>query len=177
MSKAASGVSLNLLTYRTPTITCWSDACLTGMGGYESSGRAWRWEIPLDCRGRVTLNCIEYIAWIITIQLFIQNNIDPEPCILSLLDNSSAISWIFKSSFDYSSKSLNSHLARHLATMMLDNDACLYSQHIAGSNNVIADSLSRDFHMPSHTLSSLIRSHSLVPAGFILSPLQDGINP
>lgn len=47
----------------------------------------------------------------------------------------------------------------HLANIMIDNQACLYSQHILGASNIIADSLSRDFHIDYNTLVELIHSN------------------
>ena len=44
-------------------------------------------------------------------------------------------------------------VARHLARLQLDNDSALYSQHIKGSCNVIADMLSRDFHLSNNQLT------------------------
>ena len=176
LSSAAAGISLNLLCYRQPDVTCWSDACLTGIGGYDSTGHAWRWEIPFECRGRLTLNGLEYLASIITIHLFLSSTNLHFPCILSLLDNTSAIGWLYKSSFDTDSHSIHSTLARHLTTMMMDHQACLYSQHIPGETNVIADSLSRDFHIDTDTLTSLILSNFQVHPSFTLYPLTEDLN-
>jgi hypothetical protein len=33
---------MNLLCYRKPDVTCWSDASLTSIGGHDSNGKAWR---------------------------------------------------------------------------------------------------------------------------------------
>ena len=173
LAHAARGISMNLLCFRQPDVTCWSDASLTGIGGYDSTGRAWRWELPMECRGRLTLNGLEYLASIITIQQHLPHTTITYPCFLSYLDSTSAIGWLHKSSFDLSSHSIHATLARHLATTMLDANACLYSQHIPGSSNTIADSLSRDFHIPSDTLAALIRSHFQVPSSFTLYPLPD----
>jgi hypothetical protein len=38
--KAATGISMNLITVRSPSPVCWSDACPFGLGGYSVSGRA-----------------------------------------------------------------------------------------------------------------------------------------
>ena len=170
LSTAALGINMNLLCFRRPDVTCWSDASLTGIGGYDSTGRAWHWEIPMDCRGCLTLNGLEYAASIITIELFLTHTSTAYSCILSLLDSTSAIGWLHKSSFDPSSHSIQTTLARHLTTTMLDHQACLYSQHIPGTTNVIADYLSRDFHIDSGTLSSLIRSNFQVQDSFTLYP-------
>jgi hypothetical protein len=166
---------MNLLCYRKPDVTCWSDASLTSIGGHDSNGKAWRWEIPMNCRGRLTLNGLEYLASIITIHLYLSSHESTFPCILSLLDSTSAIGWLHRSSFDFSSHSIHAKMARHLATIMIDHQACLYSQHIPGTNNVIVDSLSRDFHIDTDTLSSLIHSHFQVPDSFTIYPLTDEI--
>jgi hypothetical protein len=42
LSAAAAGISMNLLCYRKPDVTCWSDASLTSIGGHDSNGKAWR---------------------------------------------------------------------------------------------------------------------------------------
>jgi len=41
LPKINLGMSLNLITYRRPSVMSWSDACPQGMGGYDSFGRAW----------------------------------------------------------------------------------------------------------------------------------------
>ena len=129
----------------------------------------------MNCRGRLTLNGLEYLASIITIHLYLSSHESTFPCILSLLNSTSTIGWLHRSSFDFSSHSIHAKMARHLATIMIDHQACLYSQHIPGTNNVIADSLSRDFHIDTDTLSSLIHSHFQVPDSFTIYPLTDEI--
>lgn len=79
LSIAKQGVSSNLLTYHRPDIICWSDASLTGLGSYSSSGLAWRWEIPMTYWGYLTLNSLEYAASIITIQLCLHHLLDSFP--------------------------------------------------------------------------------------------------
>ena len=175
LSVAAKGISINLLTYRQPDTTCWSDACLTGMGGYDSDGRAWRWEIPLDLRGRLSLNLLEYLASIITVKRYLASSTAPYPCILSILDSTSALGWLHKSSFDETRQSLHVDLARNFASTMLDHEAILFSQHIAGAQNIVADSLSRDFHIDANSLSALILRNFQVHPSFALSPLPDEI--
>lgn len=173
LNKAHRGISINLLTYRKPDVTCWSDASFTGMGGYNSLGHAWWFELPLECRGRFTLYCLEYVSSIITISLYLMSSPSTEfPCILSLLDSTSAIGWLHSSSFADASQATHVSLARYLASMMLDNNAILYSQHIKGSQHIIADTLSRDFHIDSNELSSLIISTFQVPTCFNIFPLE-----
>ena len=40
------GIDINNITFTEPTEICVSDACEHGLGGYNMSGLAWRWEIP-----------------------------------------------------------------------------------------------------------------------------------
>ncbi len=42
------GMSINLVSYRRPSYICWSDACPSGLGGYDHLGNAWRLAIPLE---------------------------------------------------------------------------------------------------------------------------------
>jgi hypothetical protein len=157
---ASRGISINLLTYRFPTISCWSGACLTGMGGCDSLGNAWRWDVPLACRGKFTLSCLEYAASIITIQNALSSISESDTffCILSLLDSTSAIGWLHSSSFIEITQAIPVELACHLASLMLNRHSCLYSQHIKGSMIIIADSLSHDFHICMTVLCDLMTS-------------------
>jgi hypothetical protein len=41
LPSASQGMSINLLTFCQPKVTCWSDVSLTGIGGYTDSGLAW----------------------------------------------------------------------------------------------------------------------------------------
>jgi hypothetical protein len=51
LDAAKDGLPMNNLTYRKPTHLYTSDASEFGLGGYNiTSGDAWRYEIPLDCR-------------------------------------------------------------------------------------------------------------------------------
>ena len=78
--------------------------------------------------------------------------------ILSFTDSSSALGWLHHSTFNPIENPLHDEAARYFATMLLDNNSSLYSQHIKGKNNVIADSLSRDFHHDDLTLISKLYS-------------------
>ncbi len=124
------------------------------------------------------LNSLEYVDSIITIQLYLRS-LPPTtsyPCILSIRDNTNAIGWLHKSSFDESTHSLHSSLARHLAKLLMTVQACRYSQHIPGDSNVIADSLSRDFHLPTDVLTSLILTNfTQVHHSFHICPLLDDV--
>jgi len=68
-------------------------------------------------------------------------------------------------------------VARWLATTLIKNDSALYSQHIRGVHNIIADILSRDWHIPEshiiHMFDSLLPEQ--MPPNFKISTLPPGI--
>ena len=145
------GVSINLLTTRRPDIIGWSDACPFGMGGYNTSGRAWRLLIdpqsPVYGESRVN-NALEYIAMTVNAIVAcrdVSDNPQAAPCILALGDNTSAIGWLYRSSrLTQPHHHIHLQVARHLAHEIINNNCCLYSQHIPGSQNIVADLLSYD---------------------------------
>ncbi|KAI2493346.1 hypothetical protein MHU86_21191 [Fragilaria crotonensis] len=149
LTRANRGISINLIVTREPTRICWSDACPHGMGGYSLSGRAWRLKIPADhaVRGNASVNnLLEFTAMVVNIWLeCIDAPQNDQPCILAIGDSTSAIGWLFKTStLDLESGAHRAHLmvARHLASLMMNNDCCIASQHIKGEFNVVADLLS-----------------------------------
>jgi hypothetical protein len=89
----------------------------------------------------------------------LSNSIDTESCILSQTDSSSAAGWLKKSNFnDNANDTVKMTTARHLARLMIEAHSCLYSQWFAGEENVVADCLSRDFHLSEFQLTQLINS-------------------
>ena len=158
LAKARQGISINLLTTRRPDIIGWSDACPFGMGGYNTAGRAWRLLIqpdsPIFGESRVN-NILEYIAMTVNALASARDaHTTIAPCVLALGDNTSAIGWLYRSSrLHKPHHHVHLKVARHLAYELINSNCCLYSQHIAGSHNVVADLLSydgggRDKHHP-----------------------------
>ena len=98
------------------------------------------------------VNFLEFCAIFITLWLELREGAQNK-FILELSDSSSALSWLRKSSFMGVDKEGHLCLARHLALLLLNQKAVLYSQHIAGILNVVADSLSRDFHLSNSALT------------------------
>jgi hypothetical protein len=191
LTKASIGISMNLIVARTPSRVCWSDACPFGLGGYSLSGRAWRIRIPptspLFGHPKIN-NLLEFLAMAINVWLECHDANSPLHCILALGDNTSAIGWLFASSkFPSSSPAHKAHLmvARQLASLVIQHDHCLASQHLRGELNTVADLLS--FAGPSrgkpHPLASddppddvlTQRFHhylpSQIPANFKILPL------
>jgi hypothetical protein len=151
LDSAHKGLSINLLVVRTPTRIAWSDSCPFGLGGYTLSGTAWRIKIPRDCPfyGDDTVNnVLEFLGMAISILLLIkeaQADNESYPCLLVLGDNTSAISWIFRSGrIARNSKYYRAvkMIARHIAHATLSAAVQVCSQHLAGTTNTVADLLS-----------------------------------
>ena len=157
---SCKGNDINNITFTDPTTICLSDACEHGIGGYNKEGLVWRYEIPIEHRGKLSINLLEFIAAVITIELTLTNG-GPKQKILSFTDSSSALGWLSKASF-HTSMPHHDTTARHLAHILTDHDSNLYSQHIRGSHNFIADSLSRDHHIDTLTLTNAF--HRLLPS-------------
>ena len=148
---ARKGISVNLLTVRTPTRLAWSDSCPFGLGGYSLRGRAWRIRVPSDCpfHGEDTANnVLEFLGMAVSVLLLLKEaaeDREEHPCLLVLGDNTSAVSWIFRSG----RVSKNSRyyaavkfIARTIASHALQAGAQICSQHLAGVTNIVADILS-----------------------------------
>jgi len=143
---STKGIDINNITFTEPTGTTISDACEHGLGGFNSDGLAWRYELPPALIGKFSINLLEFIASAITIYLTIKNTTSPQK-LLAFTDSSSALGWLYKASFTYNQPA-HDEVARWLAKILIDNDSALYSQHIRGIHNIIADMLSRDCHIP-----------------------------
>jgi len=129
LEKSTRGISINNVVFRKPTHIYRSDASEFGLGGYNLiSGRAWRFEIPPDCRLRTSINSLGFLACIITVWIdFIHNEIPEESCILSKTDNSSAAAWLHKSNFaDDANYAIQLTTARHTAQLVIDNNCCIW---------------------------------------------------
>ena len=176
LPKIHQGISLNIITYRRPSIICWSDACPKGMGGYNHSGLAWRWKIPQKYQRRVQNknNLLEFLASLFTVWQSIKSGINhSHPCFLAFGDNSSAIGWLHKANVDAENNYPLHAAARKYAQILMQNDCCLYSQHIKGIHNNVADALSRMHHYSPEDLTHHILSSfpSQVPITFHIVPL------
>jgi hypothetical protein len=70
--------------------------------------------------------------------------VDESECLLTVGDNTSATGWMFRSSqlpedsVYYDAVQL---AARHVATLVIDSEHCLATQHTKGKENIVADLL------------------------------------
>ena len=189
LRSAREGISINLLVVRTPTRLAWSDSCPFGLGGYTLGGYAWRIRVPRDCNfyGDDSVNnVLEFLGMAISVLLLLHeadHSGESFPCLLALGDNTSAISWLFRSGrVPRSSRyyTIVKSIARKVATEVTNSRAQLCSQHIAGSLNTISDLLSfegdcRSYSNPltkdcpsNDILTQRILTHhsQIVPVGF-----------
>ena len=113
-------------------------------------------EFTPDEQRAFSLNTKEFIAAAIGALMALEADTCDYPCILSLSDNSSTVSWLHKSNFDPTSSPVHNAIARWHASNLLKHNASDYSQHLAGSENHVADSLSRDFHLSDSQLLNLL---------------------
>jgi hypothetical protein len=174
LEQATKGINLNLITLRRPTHSLRSDACEHGIGGYNlESGKAWRWEIPVELRGRATLNALEFLASYVAIATEVaHNNVPPLSCFLSQTDSTTAAGWLQKSNFT-DDDPLQLRIARATASTMMESESLLYSQWIPGNDNPIADCLSRDHDRSDAELTMLLFLHcsSQMPRHFAICPV------
>jgi hypothetical protein len=122
LNQASNGISMNLLTFRKPTKVYRSDASEFGIGGYNiTSGLTWRFELPVDCRLRTSLNSLEFLSCMITLWFdSISSQIEDSSCILCQTDSSTANGWLRKSNFsEKTDEAVQLTTARHLANLLI----------------------------------------------------------
>ena len=160
---STEGVSFDHITFTKHTKTILTDASEYGIGGYNpTTGKAWRFQLPTWMRESMHINILEFIACLIGIWLEIiyerKSNTDNFIKIKALTDNSSAVGWLYKSSFNPKSHPQHDIVARKLAIVLIKNNTTITSQHTPGRSNIIADSLSRDFNLPANHLTFILKS-------------------
>ncbi len=128
----------------------------------------------MDCRLHASLNSLEFLACTISIWFdHFHQIVDQEACILSQTDSTSALRWLRKTNFaERPDEGVQLATARKLASLILDTDSNLNSQWFPGEHNIIADSLSRDFHIDDTSLANLLLLHfpEQVPFGLTILP-------
>ena len=154
-----SGVSLNLITYSKWSVRVCTDACEHGLGGWNTeTKKAWRIKLPNDMIGKYHINFLEFLAAWIGIWMEILQSEKKYERYLCLTDNSCALGWLYKANFCPENQKHNDIVARKMAEVLIDEEATIFSQHIKGCNNVIADSLSRDHHLTNKQLTFVLNT-------------------
>ncbi len=143
-------------------------------------GRAWYFLIPPEFRQAVIKqnNSLEFVASILSVWIAIQNEyVEKETRLLALGDNSSAVGRLHKANMD-ESKNLLLLVARKYAEVLIEPDCCVYSQHINGIHNSIADALSRRVDLTDEELTHVICSSfsSQVPKAFKIHPIPQNLS-
>ena len=178
LHSAKEGISLNRIVFRKPTIHSYSDASEWGIGGFSPhTGVGWRFEFTEGQHKTFTLNCKEFIA--VVVDSAIQAKFDPSdcpyPCHLHWSDSSCTVGWLRKSNFEPNEQPVHDEIARFHARQMMGANACNYSQHLPGRDNVITDSFSRDFHLQDDQLVAMLTSldSSFSPSMIKIVPVPD----
>ena len=132
------GVPINNIVFFKPSVTLCPNACGYGIGGYSENGLAWRWIIPEARHGKLTLNLLEFLASALTIYMTILKMVQGSH-ILAFKDSSSALGWMYKAYFDPVNKESHDVVAFWIGWKLVSNKTSLYSKHIKGTENIIAD--------------------------------------
>jgi hypothetical protein len=152
LDQARGGILINILNVCTPTRMAWSDSCPFGLGVYYSlRGRAWRIRVLCDCPfyGDDTVNnVLEFLGRAISVLMLLKEAAEDQedhPCIPALGDNTSAVSWIFRSGRIANTSRYYptvKFIARTIASRALTVGAQICLQHLAGVMNIVAVLLS-----------------------------------
>jgi hypothetical protein len=137
-------------------------------------------------------NFLEFLDMVVNVWLMCIKHVDESECLLAVGDNTSATGWMFRSSqlpkdsVDYDAVQL---AARHVATLVIDSEHCLATQHTKGEENIATDLLPcrGDVRGSKHLLafddptdkelSQCCRSHlpQVIPPAFKISPLPNAV--
>ena len=182
---AHQGISMNLLVFRAPSLIFVGDASEHGLGGFDTSGRAWRYLIPEHLRGRAHINLLEFMTQVVGTWLAIdEGRLGRHDCLLAMGDSTTALGWLRRSNFRENGENnqdwrAKQKVARKLAGLVLDSETLLYKQWFKGSDNVVTDSLSRDLYYMSpntHTKFLQLTVPQQLPNNFRIQQLPDRIS-
>ena len=187
LEKGRIGISMNLLTFRKPTHLILGNACEHGLGaGHVESGVSYAYVIPEHLRSRAHINLLEFLTQVIQIWWdVLEGRIVKGSCVLAMGDNMSSMGWLRRSNFKETIEetgemesneewAVKQDIARKCADVILEAEACLYSQWFAGVQNVAFDSISRDCLYLSPDAHVAMLKHYVpkqTPANLVLRPL------
>ena len=90
LRRAVEGVNINMAANHPATGVCISDACEIGIGGYTNNGIFWRFYLPVEWNGKLTLNILEYLASFFTVEFELGDSTHPFPVLDTRLDSTTA---------------------------------------------------------------------------------------
>ena len=145
---------------RIPTAQIIGDSSLQGCGGYSIKLKFW-WHISfpesivertlLHLRSKsdpklISINCLEYVTIIVgycAARVRLENNQindDPNPLVLCVTDNTSALNWTLHTS---KKSIIGRALARFFCGLLIGSNVGINAKWISTIENVIADKISR----------------------------------
>ena len=135
LKRAHQEVSMNCIVFRKPTHVYLGDASEHGLGGFSvKTGKAWRYLIPVNLRGRAHINLLEFLVQVVSIWIDILDGaINPHDCLLAMGDNTTAAGWCKQTNFRENGEAntdwiVKQKVARQLASLILQIQAVLYTQ-------------------------------------------------
>ena len=160
IKEGSIGRSFNSILNTLANILAFSDACERGLGGFfiiGSKAFAWRFELPDDLQDIFTLNLLEFIAAYWTVKII--SELHPGSRIRSHVDSTNALSWLKKNNHRPDLQPQHDTVARDYGMALFESDCSADEDYLEGERNKIADSLSRDTHIPSDQLIQVLRKH------------------
>jgi hypothetical protein len=145
---------------RMPSATVYGDSSLTGMGGYSLDLKFW-WHLPVpeevqqrtllhkadNIDGQlISINVLEFVTVIIDyiaslhVITTTSYTADPHPVLLSVTDNTSALSWTLHACRH---SNIGQRLARFFCSLLINSPLGINSKWISTHENTIPDEISR----------------------------------
>ena len=120
-----TGININNVTFTVYDTLIYTDACETGIGGYNpSSGRAWRYKLSPQTQN-LHINSLEFLAALIGIWLELILRLGQQQKILCMTDNSSALAWLHKGNFHPIEQPIHETISRKLARLLIQHNSFL----------------------------------------------------
>ena len=130
---------------------------------FVATGRDFRHAILSHLRFKASNNLLEFRAEVVaTWVVIVEGEASSSSIVLSVTNNTSAVGYAQKSSLSDCTYEPRIAVSRKLASLVMDHDFFTHSQHFAGWTNVVADCLSRYFHLDDNFLIHLLTFFSLL---------------
>ena len=152
--------SFNSILKTVPNVICISNASEFALGGFFAIGDhgfAWRFKLPPDLQGILSLNLLEFIAayWTMKTPAELIRSINS----LNIVDSTNALSWMTKNNHRPDLQPFYDEVARLFGLTLFETNSSADGRHLEGERKKVVDSLSRDTHMPPSILIQHLRKH------------------